>query len=77
MGMSSSTMHLIHGYRFTMGEHNLITQTNWLKNIEIVQQIMYDVNPSVMHVCLQFTMHDVGGHILFSAIPHLDPASGG
>ena len=77
MAMSSSTMHLIHGYRFTMGEHNLITQTNWLKNIEIVQQIMYDVNPSDMHVCLQFTMHDVGGHILFSTIPHRTPQVAG
>ena len=68
MGMSSSTMHLIHGDRFTMGEHNLITQTNRLKNIESVQQIMYVVNTSVMHVCSQFTMHDVGRHILFSTM---------
>ena len=68
MGMSSSTMHLIHGDRFTMGEHNLITQTNRFKNIESVQQIMYVVNTSVMHVCSQFTMHDVCRHILFSTM---------
>ena len=56
-----------------MGEHNLITQTNWYKNIEIVQQIMHDVNPSAMRVCLQFTVHDSCGHILVSTVPHLTP----
>ena len=38
---------------------------------------MYDVNPSDMHACLQFTMHDIGGHMLFSTIPHRTPQVAG